>query len=106
MRYDKKVYFIRRSQPEYNPDTGNYEYNDPETVCEAYASVQDAGMDIIQNLYGEYKSGSKIIQIQRNEQLKAFDLIQYNQTYYKIDMVRQLRHKTVFICTEKTIQEV
>lgn len=97
MRLDTPVYF-QRIETKYNPATGNY---DAEKITETkrYASVTNSGANTVQLVYGELKQGVLTVRLQTpfND---PFDRIRIADKAYRVDNVRNLRTKQVFIVSE------
>ena len=96
MRYDRKVYFVKRIPGNYDPKTGNY--TDKEHVFPVWASVMDTGTDMLSLLYDRIPQGSKTLHV--IGRWKQPDLIRIDDKTYKIDLTRKLRTKQTFIVSE------
>ena len=98
MRYDTPIYFRRITPGEYNAKTGNYA-NDFIAEVKVYANVTDTGTETLRLIYGQLKQGSKVIRLQ-NSYDYVFDSIRIGDDVYKVDFMRKLKPKTVFIVSE------
>ncbi len=96
MRYDRKVYFVKRIPGDYDKTTGNY--SDREHTFPVWASVMDTGTDMLNLLYDKIPQGSKTLHVMGH--WKQLDLIRIDGKTYKIDLTRQLRTKQTFIVSE------
>lgn len=98
MRYDKDIYFQRRTQGAYDPETGDY---GDATIDEDHkmANVIDTKKLTMEIVYGKIKQGSYTISIQ-NHYEKPFDYIRYGSRRYKVDYSRKLNTKHVFVVSE------
>ena len=83
MRYDKEIYFVKNGEKTYNPDTGNYETEEPIKTL-VMASVSDTGATVMQLEYGKVKQDSLTIHTQ-NFYDGAFDHIEYLGKRYSVD---------------------
>lgn len=98
MRYDKKVYFQKIKQGEYDPATGNYG-EDEVTETLRFASVVNTGTEMMRLVYGQLRQDSLTIQIQ-NHYTEPFDYIRYGDKTYSVDRVSNLMTKQVFVVSE------
>ena len=98
MRYDKDIYFQKRTQGAYDPETGDY---GNATIEEEHkhADVIDTKTITMQVVYGKIKQGSLTISIQ-NHYEKPFDYIRYENRRYRVDYSRKLNTKHVFVVSE------
>ena len=96
MRYDRKVYFVKRIPGDYDPKTGNY--TDKEHTFPVWATVMDTGTDMLNLLYDRIPQGSKTLHVMGH--WKHPDLIRIDGKTYKIDLTRKLRTKQTFIVSE------
>lgn len=98
MRYDTPIYFQEIKSGEYNVLTGDY---DPDFPIETkrYASITNTGTDTLNLVYGELKQDSLTIRLQKHY-LKPFDKIRINKKLYRVDKMRKLPFKQVFIVSE------
>ena len=100
MRYDTPIYFQRITQGEYDRSTGNYL---PETVSEdkRFASVQNTSMETAQIVYGDVRTLSRTISLQR-PYTEPFDRIRLGDKLYKADNAAEHITKQTFIVSEVT----
>lgn len=98
MRYDKQVYFQKLKESAYNKDTGNHEESEPEEEMR-WASVMDTGAEMINKVYGDIRQESLTVSLQ-NHYENPFDQIRIGDTIYRVDLVKKLRIKHVFIVSE------
>ena len=98
MRYDTPIFFQKRTEGEYDKNTGNY---GPDVIEETkrYASVSDCSIETLQIIYGDIKQGAVKIQIQNHYDM-PFDSIRINDSVYAVDFQRKLRTKHTFIAHE------
>lgn len=99
MRYDTEILFQKLKPGEYNPKTGNYE-DDQIISVPIMASIMDTQTQMMIQIYGKLKQGSKTIQIQEHFE-KPFDSIRIGNKTYTVDLLRDLRHKQTFYVSEK-----
>lgn len=98
MRFDKPVYFQKRTAGVLNEATGNY---DGVTVEETKrdASVTDSGIETMNLVYDGIKQGSLTIRLLTHYD-EPFDRIRVDDKVYRVDMQRRLRNKHVFVVSE------
>lgn len=98
MRYDTAVYFMRRGDEVYDPETGDYgSAKDGRNM--RMASVMDTSEKMLTLVYGKLREGSLTIQLQ-NAYDRAFDYIKVNGRKYAVDYQRRLRMKHTFVVSE------
>ena len=86
MRYDKPVYFIRKNNKNYDPDSG--EWTKGETIrTKRYANVTHMGADRQQVVFGDVKSNRLIVRLQR-AYTDNYDYIEYAGKLYTVDSER------------------
>lgn len=98
MRCDTPVYFLKITQGELDPSTGNHA-EAVTTEALRWASVTDAGEDTIIRVYGEIRQGCKTVRLQ-NKYTEPFDRIRIGGKVYNVDFSRTLRVKQVFVVSE------
>ena len=99
MRYDRLVYFVKKSKSIYNPDTGNYEQKEP-VKTPVYASVmEDTSNDLSRAKVLEYgKVDQEVLLVQlQNHYLDPFDYIEIGGKKYEALKSRRLRTKHTFV---------
>ena len=81
MRYNDRVEIIAKKQEENDPETGEYNSgNDESLVVPAY--VMDLSLNKQTALFGEYKRGSKVVYFQNAPKI-AFTYLNYRKERYK-----------------------
>ena len=105
MRYDKKVWFCREGDKEYDKETGNYKVSEGSADCH-YAAVINTSSTTANLIYGELNEGSRTIHLQQWYE-EPFDFLRIGepnsaeyQKRYKKDMTRNLGHKQIIVCHE------
>jgi hypothetical protein len=98
MRFDTPIYFQRIKPGEYDTSTGDYR-EDITTSVLRYASVTDSSTQTMNLVYGEIKQGSLTLRLQ-NHYTAPFDNIKIGKKVYRVDSVRSLRARQVFIVSE------
>lgn len=86
MMYKTPIYFQRVTQGAYNSLTGDY---GADTVAEVlrYADVTDTGDKTSQFVYGEQRTGSLTVRLQRPYN-SPFDFIRIGSKKYRADKIR------------------
>lgn len=98
MRYDTPIFFQRITAGAYDETTGDYGPDVP-VETKRDASVNDAGVETLNLIYGELKQGCKTIQLLRHYN-EPFDRIRIGSKVYRVDFQRKLRSKHTFIVSE------
>ena len=98
MRYDTPVYFQSVKAGEYDTTTGDYA-DDTITETMRYADITDAGMDVLNLIYGELKQGCYTVRLQ-NHYNEPFSRIRIGKKLYRVDFERKLRRKHTFVVSE------
>lgn len=98
MRFDTPIYFQRTKPGEYDASTGNYAEGITTSVLR-YASVTDSATETMNLVYGQIKQGSLTLRLQ-NHYTAPFDNIKIGTKVYRVDSVRSLRTRQVFIVSE------
>jgi hypothetical protein len=80
MRYNDRIEVITKKEEVYDPETGEYTSNDDERlIFPAY--VMDLGLNKQVAIFGEYKSGSKVVYFQNKPSISFSYLIYRNERY-------------------------
>ena len=99
MRYDKRIYFVKEGEDEYDYATGDYVATEP-IKHEVWANVSDIGTQRQTLIFGALKQGALTIRIQGNYK-DSCDYIEYNGKKYNISTVRTFRHDQAFEVSEQ-----
>lgn len=81
MRYNERVEIITKKQEEYNPEIGEYTFNEEEKII-VPVHVMDLGIDKQVAVFGEYKRGSKVVYFQNTPKI-SFTYLNYRKERYK-----------------------
>lgn len=98
MRYDKKIYFVKEGEDEYDYATGNYVTTEP-IKHEAWANVSDMGTQRQTLIFGGLKQGALTVRIQGKYE-KPFDYIEHDGKTHKVENTRTFRNDQVFEVSE------
>ena len=98
MRYDTPIFFQKKSEPYYNPDTGDYEDGSVSETA-VLAAVLPTKQDTLQLVYGGLKEESLTVHLQ-NKYMDVFDYIRIGDQIYMVDYKRTLRVKQAFVISE------
>ena len=99
MRYDKRIYFVKEGEDEYDYSTGNYVTTEP-IKHEVWANVSDTGTERMQLIYGALKQGAITVRIQGKYD-ETFDYIQVGDKKYNVDAFRTFRNDQSFNMSER-----
>ena len=99
MRYDKRVYFVKESEDEYDYSTGDYVTTEP-VKHEVWANVSDMGTQRQTLVFGALKQGALTIRIQ-NKHEQPFDYIEVGGQAYNVASTRTFRHDQAFEASER-----
>ena len=98
MRYDTPVYIRYTAQPNFNPQTGNYD--EPEPIEEkAYVDLQGAETDLKTQELGGVTEEEITITFQRPPK-RPFSAIRYGEKLFWIESAIYPRNATTFIMKE------
>ena len=98
MRYDKTITFVTEGAKTYDGTTGDYTAGEPSREA-CPAAVMDTRAETLSLVYGSIRQGSLTIHIQNHHRMD-FDWIEYGGKRYRVDYVRHLRWKDVYIVSE------
>ena len=99
MRYDKRIYFVKEREDEYDYDTGDYVTGEPLKV-EVWANVSDTGTERMQLIYGNLKQGAITVRIVGKYD-EEFDYIEVEDKKYNVDAFRTFRNDQAFNLSEQ-----
>ena len=99
MRYDKRIYFVKEGEEEYDYATGDYIATEP-IKHKAWANVSDTGTERMRLIYGALKQGAITIRI-REKYEKEFDYILVDDKKYNVDAFRTFRNDQAFNLSEQ-----
>ena len=94
MRYDKRIYFVKEGEDEYDYNTGNYVTGEP-IKDEVWANVSDMGTQRQTLIFGALKQGALTVRIQ-NKVEQPFDYIEIDGQSYNVASTRTFRHDQAF----------
>lgn len=98
MRFDKPIFFVKRTEGAFDPTSGNHF---PDTFAETkrFASVTDSGVEVIKLVYGDIRQGVKTIRLQAPYTVE-YDFIRIGSKTYHVDFSRTFRLKQVLVVSE------
>lgn len=99
MRYDKRIYFVKEGEGEYDYSTGNYVTTES-IKHEVWANVSDMGTQRQTLIFGALKQGALTIRIQ-NKYEQPFDYIEVDGQPYNVASTRTFRHDQAFEVSER-----
>src|SRR5690625_7899221 len=99
MRYATPIYFVKKTEPVYDYETGDYIDGEP-IKDELWANVSDTGAERMQLIYGALKQGALTVRIQGKYD-EAFDYIEVDGKKYKVDAFRTFRNDQAFNLSEQ-----
>ena len=99
MRYDKRIYFVKEGEDEYDYATGDYIATEP-IKHEVWANVSDTGTERMRLIYGTLKQGAITARIVGKYD-KEFDYIQVGDKKYNVDAFRTFRNDQAFNLSEQ-----
>ena len=99
MRYDKRIYFVKEGEDEYDYSTGNYVTTEP-IKHEVWANVSDTGTERMRLIYGALKQGAITVRIVGKYE-KEFDYIEVEGKKYNVDAFRTFRNDQAFNLSEQ-----
>lgn len=94
MRYDKTVYFIKRGEKVYNPDTGNYTEG-ADIKIKRIASVSSMNSDTMDFLFDKLEIGALTIRI-KTKLFDDFDYIECEGQAYNVKQAKIFRQEAVY----------
>lgn len=86
MRYDKPVYFVKVSQKQYDPDSGEWKNGEP-VKTKKYANVTHMGAERQQAVFGDVRSNRLVVRLQR-AYTEPYDFIELNGKRCTVDTER------------------
>lgn len=100
MRYDRKIWLVDESAPEYDETTGDY----TDGAIERYyrdANVSDTGTETMNMLYGKIKQGALTVRVQNQIEM-PYRYIEVDTigNKYLIDRVKHHRNEVVLFVSE------
>ena len=98
MRYDKRIYFIRKSQEEYDPIKGEWVGGVTYAVPK-FANVTDLGSERSVTLFGSIMEQALVVRL-LNRYREPFDTVRIDGTHYSVIKDLKLRHKHTLIVKE------
>ena len=99
MRYDKRIYFVKEGEEEYDYSTGDTIVTES-VKTEAWANVSDTGTERMQLVYGALKQDAITVRIQGKYD-EAFDYIEVENKKYNVDAFRIFRNDQAFNLSEQ-----
>ena len=98
MRYDKRIYFIRKSQEEYDPIKGEWVGGATYAVPKM-ANVTDLGSERSVAMFGNVMEDALTVRL-LNRYREPFDTVRIDGTHYSVIKDLKLRHKQTLIVKE------
>ena len=98
MRYDKRIYFIRKSQEEYDPIKGEWVGGATYAVPKM-ANVTDLGSERSVTLFGSVMEQALVVRL-LNRYREPFDTVRIDGTHYSVIKDLNLRRKQTLIVKE------
>ena len=98
MRYDKRIYFIRKSQEEYDPIKGEWVGGATYAVPKM-ANVTDLGSERSVAMFGNVMEDALTVRL-LNRYREPFDTVRIDGTHYSVIKDLKLRHKHTLIVKE------
>ena len=98
MRYDKRIYFIRKSQEEYDPIKGEWVGGATYAVPKM-ANVTDLGSERSVAMFGNVMEDALTVRL-LNRYSEPFDTVRIDGTHYSVIKDLKLRHKQTLIVKE------
>ena len=98
MRYDKRIYFVRKTQEEYDPIKGEWVGGITDTVPKM-ANVTDLGSERSVALFGNVMENALTVRL-LNRHKDPFDTVRIYGTHYSVIKDLNLRRKQTLIVKE------
>lgn len=98
MRYDKRIYFIRKSQEEYDPIKGEW-VGGATYAIPKMANVTDLGSERSVAMFGNVMEDALTVRL-LNRYREPFDTVRIDGTHYSVIKDLKLRHKHTLIVKE------
>lgn len=98
MRYDTPIYFQKKTEGNYNTETGDYD-DDLVEEKEIYGAVSNTSMEMMNIVYGQINQTSLTVHLQ-NHYEDTFDSIRINQKVYKVDNRTEYKVKESLVLSE------
>ena len=98
MRYDKRIYFIRKSQEEYDPVKGEWVGGATYAVPKM-ANVTDLGSERSVAMFGDVMEDALTVRL-LNRYREPFDAIRIDNVHYSVIKDVKLRRKHTLIVKE------
>ena len=98
MRYDKRIYFIRKSQEEYDPIKGEWVGGATYAVPKM-ANVTDLGSERSVAMFGNVMEDALTVRL-LSRYIEPFDTVRIDGTHYSVIKDLKLRHKQTLIVKE------
>ena len=98
MRYDKRIYFVRKSEEEYDPILGEWVGGATDEVPKL-ANVTDLGSERSVTLFGNVMENALTVRL-LNRYREPFDTIRIGDVHYSVIKDLKLRHKQTLIVKE------
>ena len=101
MRYDKRIYFIRKSQEEYDPIKGEW-VGGATYAMPKMANVTDLGSERSVAMFGNVMEDALTVRL-LNRYREPFDTVRIDGTHYSVIKDLKLRHKHTLIVKEVNV---
>ena len=98
MRYDKRIYFVRKSQEEYDPIKGEW-IGGATYAVPKMANVTDLGSERSLAMFGNVMEDALTVRLLHRYR-EPFDTIRIDNVHYSVIKDLKLRHKQTLIVKE------
>ena len=98
MRYDKRIYFVRKTQEEYDPIKGEWVGGVTDEVPK-FANVTDLGSERSIAIFGNVMEDALTVRL-LNRYREPFDTIRIDDVHYSVIKDLNLRRKQTLIVKE------
>ena len=98
MRYDKRIYFVRKSQEEYDPIKGEW-VGGATVATPKMANVTDLGSERSVAIFGSVMEDALTVRL-LNRYREPFDTVRIDGTHYSVIKDLNLRRKQTLIVKE------
>ena len=98
MRYDKRIYFVRKTQEEYDPIKGEW-VGGATYAMPKMANVTDLGSERSLAMFGNVMEDALTVRLLQRYR-EPFDTIRIDDVHYSVIKDLKLRHKQTLIVKE------
>lgn len=86
MRYDKPIYFVKESGRHYDPDSGEWQMDEPVKAMRR-ANITHMSAERQRAIFGDVRSDRSIVRLQRPF-IEPYDFIEINGKAHSVDTER------------------